>query len=118
MTPLRFAISSSGDYVVTHLNGRLDLAASLELHIFMTEVFKQADHVIIDLSHVPHICTHGLDVLTDLHTWATTCGAQLRLAAPHPFARRTLALTQTYRQLAPFPTVHAAATAESTPTTG
>lgn len=115
---LQFAISASGDYLVTHLNGKLNLTASLELHIFLSEVFKQTDRVIVDLSQVPFMDAHGLDVFTDLQAWAAACGAQLRLAAPQPLACRLLALTDAYRQLAPFPTVHAAATADTSPTTG
>lgn len=109
MTLVRFAISASGHYVVTHLYGRLDLPASLELHIFLSEVFNQTDRVIVDLSHVSSMDTHGLDVLADFHAWAAACGAQLRLAAPHPVVSWTLARSATHRQLAPFPTVAAAA---------
>lgn len=113
MALLQFAIRSYGGYVVTRLAGDIDLAASQELRIFLSEVCNQADRLIVDLSQVPFMDNHGLDVLLELHTWVRACGAQLRVAAPQPAVCKLLTVSGAYQQLPPFPTVEAAATADS-----
>lgn len=110
---MQFAIHSCGGYVVTRLAGDVDLASSEELRIFLSEVFGQADRLIIDLSQVPFMDASGLEVLVELDARAGVGGAQVRLAAPQPAVCKLLALTDAYQQLPPFPTVEAAATAGS-----
>lgn len=112
MALLRFTVCSHDGWVVTGLTGDLDLAASHELHTFLSEVFAQTDRLLVDLSQVPFMDTHALDVLIKLHARAGACGGELRLAAPQPVVCKLLAHTGA-DQLPPFPTVEAAATAPS-----
>lgn len=81
--------------------------------MFLGEVVKQTDRLIIDLSRVSFMDSHGLDVLRELQAWARASEGHLRLAAPPPVVCRLLALTGDCYQLASFPTVEAAATARS-----
>lgn len=113
MALLQFAIYSQHGHVVTRLAGDVDMAASQELRLFMSEVFTQADCVIVDLAQVSSMDSHGLDVLVELHAWALACGGHLRLAAPQPAVCKLLAIGDVYHEMPPFPTVEAAATATS-----
>lgn len=112
MALLQFTICSHDDWIVTGLTGDLDLAARHELHTFLSEVFGQTNRLIVDLSQVSFMDTHGLGLLLEVHAWARACGGQLRLAAPQPIVCKLLAHTGA-DQLPPFPTVKAAATAPS-----
>jgi anti-sigma B factor antagonist len=104
---------------IAELAGELDIASAPDLRERLLALLRPTSgRLIIDLSRVSFCDTSGLAVLIGTRRRATLLGGFLRLAAVPPEVSQVLRSSGLDRYLATFPTVSAAASAASTPSSG
>ena len=83
-----------GDVMVVHCQGRIvyrDEAAALSR--LVGDILQHTNKVVLDLGGVSSLDSAGIGELALLHTWAEDKNATLKCAAPTPFVRNLLDLT-------------------------
>ena len=80
---------------ITHivLDGRLDVAGTQEAETEFNAAVAAANHVIVDLSKVPFICSLGIRLLVTGAQAQSKLGGKLVLMAPDELTLRTLKTT-------------------------
>jgi anti-anti-sigma factor len=76
------------------LQGELDIANAEDLRQKLTTARRElGEQVVLDLTNLEFMDSHGLSVIIHCYKAATAAGGGLTLAAPRPIVRRTLEVT-------------------------
>ncbi|MFI0243130.1 STAS domain-containing protein [Streptomyces sp. NPDC016845] len=86
-------VIDTGDTVLLHVRGELDLATAPELEALLARLTSRRCE--LDLSHVPFIDSTGINLLTRHHRLAQKTGGHLRVVAVTRAVRRVLDITGT-----------------------
>lgn len=99
--------------VVVSAVGEVDSESVASLKFHLDTALKRAlDHpallLVIDLLHVRHFGSAGLNAVLECHEHAESAGAAVRIAAPNPEVLRPIQVTKLDGVLQLFPSVDAA----------
>ncbi|MFI0242262.1 STAS domain-containing protein [Streptomyces sp. NPDC016845] len=90
---LQIQTVDTGDTVLLHLRGELDIATAPRLEPVLIPLTAQTCE--LDLGHVTFIDSTGINLLTRHHRQAAAAGGRLRLIAATRAVRRVLEITGT-----------------------
>ncbi|MBO2453245.1 STAS domain-containing protein [Actinomadura barringtoniae] len=94
MQPLQVNARSHDGRTVVRLRGELDIANAEDLRQKLTTARQElGEQVVLDLTDLEFMDSHGLSVIIHCYKAATAAGGGLTLAAPRPIVRRTLEVT-------------------------
>lgn len=93
MPGVELKTSVSDGHVVVALHGELDVTGAADVEAAATALVMPGRFLIIDISALDFIDCGALRALLRVQELAWSAGGDVALAAPHPNARRLLALT-------------------------
>jgi anti-sigma B factor antagonist len=108
---IRISSQQRDGFVVVAVGGELDVVTSRRFDEFLTEVRRDTDHIIIDLSAVDFMDTGSLAVIVGHWKQVTAAGGTLALAGARYRYTKTLWITGLADRLPMYDSVDAAVAA-------
>ncbi|GAA2588077.1 STAS domain-containing protein [Actinomadura fulvescens] len=94
MQPLQVTAEPHDGLTIVRLRGELDIANADDLRQALSSARREhGDIVILDLTGLEFMDSHGLSVIIGCYKAATAAGGGVSLAAPRSIVRRTLEVT-------------------------
>ena len=110
---IRISSQQRDGFAVVAVSGELDIVTSRRFDEFLSEVRRDADHVIVDLSAVDFMDTGSLAVIVGHWKQVTAAGGTLALAGARYRYTKTLWITGLADRLPLYESVDAAVAAAS-----